>query len=110
MVAAVRSIASAARRTTRRPNSGDYVTRASVCLQAALRASELVCTRRLSSSPPPKVSGAMSSSIELINPKAESVRRAAALQVNTTGAMGLANVVKGNLGMFSNVDRLCIMR
>ncbi|THH03752.1 hypothetical protein EW146_g10350, partial [Bondarzewia mesenterica] len=38
------------------------------------------------------------SSIELINPKAESVRRAAALQVNTTGAMGLANVVKGNLG------------
>ena len=55
----------------------------------------------------------MSSSIELINPKAESVRRAAALQVkimiwcsriilfltwcvqvNTTGAMGLANVVK----------------
>ena len=59
----------------------------------------------------------MSSSIELINPKAESVRRAAALQVridplsislfalnellqvNTNGAMGLANVVKGNLGM-----------
>ncbi|KAK2463200.1 hypothetical protein APHAL10511_004855 [Amanita phalloides] len=40
----------------------------------------------------------MSSSIELINPKAESVRRAAALQVNTAGAMGLANVVKGNLG------------
>ncbi|KAI6110599.1 chaperonin Cpn60/TCP-1 family [Pisolithus croceorrhizus] len=40
----------------------------------------------------------MSSSIELINPKAESVRRAAALQVNTNGAMGLASVVKGNLG------------
>lgn len=56
----------------------------------------------------------MASSIELINPKAESVRRAAALQVhpslfflflelticqvNTTGAVGLANVVKGNLG------------
>ncbi|KAF5317276.1 hypothetical protein D9611_003984 [Ephemerocybe angulata] len=40
----------------------------------------------------------MSSSIELINPKAESVRRAAALQVNTNGAMGLAAVVKGNLG------------
>ncbi|KAI0685190.1 chaperonin-containing T-complex zeta subunit Cct6 [Cytidiella melzeri] len=40
----------------------------------------------------------MASSVELINPKAESVRRAAALQVNTTGAMGLANVVKGNLG------------
>lgn len=40
----------------------------------------------------------MASSIELINPKAESIRRAAALQVNITGAMGLANVVKGNLG------------
>ncbi|KXN85356.1 T-complex protein 1 subunit zeta [Leucoagaricus sp. SymC.cos] len=40
----------------------------------------------------------MSSSIELINPKAESVRRAAALQVNMTGAVGLASVVKGNLG------------
>ncbi|KAG9002236.1 T-complex protein 1 subunit zeta [Tulasnella sp. JGI-2019a] len=40
----------------------------------------------------------MSSSLELINPKAESVRRAAALQVNTNGAMGLANVVKSNLG------------
>ncbi|OCB86842.1 chaperonin-containing T-complex zeta subunit Cct6 [Sanghuangporus baumii] len=40
----------------------------------------------------------MSSSIELVNPKAESVRRAAALQVNTNGAMGLANVVKSNLG------------
>lgn len=40
----------------------------------------------------------MSSSIELINPKAESIRRAAALQVNTNGAMGLAGVVKGNLG------------
>ncbi|KAH6913959.1 chaperonin-containing T-complex zeta subunit Cct6 [Coprinopsis sp. MPI-PUGE-AT-0042] len=40
----------------------------------------------------------MSSSIELINPKAESVRRQQALQVNTTGAMGLAQVVKGNLG------------
>ncbi|KDR75793.1 hypothetical protein GALMADRAFT_248498 [Galerina marginata CBS 339.88] len=38
------------------------------------------------------------SSIELINPKAESVKRAAALQVNTNGAMGLAGVVKGNLG------------
>lgn len=62
----------------------------------------------------------MSSSIELINPKAESVRRAAALQVcyplfgikrgilthngqvNTNGAMGLANVVKGNLGACSS--------
>ncbi|KDQ21511.1 hypothetical protein BOTBODRAFT_25953 [Botryobasidium botryosum FD-172 SS1] len=38
------------------------------------------------------------SSVELINPKAESVRRAFALQVNTNGAMGLAGVVKSNLG------------
>ena len=63
----------------------------------------------------------MSSSIELINPKAESVRRALALQVrssrfacvnslfkthaqvNTNGAMGLANVVKSNLGDFKRV-------
>ncbi|KAF9792706.1 chaperonin-containing T-complex zeta subunit Cct6 [Thelephora terrestris] len=40
----------------------------------------------------------MASSLELINPRAESIRRAAALQVNITGAMGLASVVKGNLG------------
>ena len=69
----------------------------------------------------------MSSSIELINPKAESVRRAAALQVrlslsrsvcpqftdwqvNTTGAMGLANVVKGNLGVSCRVGVLCASR
>ncbi|CAE6478538.1 unnamed protein product [Rhizoctonia solani] len=46
------------------------------------------------------------SSIELINPKAESVRRAAALQVNTNGAMGLANVVKGNLGPRGTIKML----
>ena len=39
-----------------------------------------------------------SSALESLNPNAQSVRRAAALQVNTTGAMGLANVVKSNLG------------
>ena len=38
------------------------------------------------------------SSIELINPRAESIRRTQALQVNTAGAVGLANVVKSNLG------------
>ncbi|KAH8920789.1 T-complex protein 1 zeta subunit [Atractiella rhizophila] len=38
------------------------------------------------------------SSVELINPKAESIRRSQALQVNTTGAIGLANVVRSNLG------------
>ncbi|KAH7339700.1 chaperonin-containing T-complex zeta subunit Cct6 [Rhizoctonia solani] len=46
------------------------------------------------------------SSIELINPKAESIRRAAALQVNTNGAMGLANVVKGNLGPRGTIKML----
>jgi T-complex protein 1 subunit zeta len=45
----------------------------------------------------------MSSSLEHLNPNAQSVRRAAALQVNTTGAMGLAGVVKSNLG----VQQLC---
>ncbi|KAF8320791.1 chaperonin-containing T-complex zeta subunit Cct6 [Clavulina sp. PMI_390] len=39
-----------------------------------------------------------SGGLESLNPNAQSVRRAAALQVNTTGAMGLANVVKSNLG------------
>lgn len=34
----------------------------------------------------------------MLNSRAESVRREAALSVNTTGAMGLANVVKSNLG------------
>ncbi|KAH9474013.1 hypothetical protein Pst134EA_001067 [Puccinia striiformis f. sp. tritici] len=38
------------------------------------------------------------SSVELINPKAETIRRAQALQVNITGAIGLANVVRSNLG------------
>lgn len=38
------------------------------------------------------------SSIEMINPRAESIRRSQALQVNTMGAVGLANVVKSNLG------------
>ncbi|KAJ7072231.1 chaperonin Cpn60/TCP-1 family [Mycena amicta] len=37
-------------------------------------------------------------SLQSLNPKAESVRRQAALQVNTNGAMGLAKVVNTNLG------------
>lgn len=40
----------------------------------------------------------MSDGLQSLNPNAQSVRRAAALQVNTTGAMGLAAVVKSNLG------------
>ncbi|PWN26950.1 T-complex protein 1 zeta subunit [Jaminaea rosea] len=38
------------------------------------------------------------SAIELLNPRAESVRRTQALQVNTAGAVGLAQVVSANLG------------
>ena len=38
------------------------------------------------------------SAIELINPRAESVRRIQALQVNIAGAVGLAQVVRSNLG------------
>ncbi|KAF7306145.1 hypothetical protein HMN09_00769800 [Mycena chlorophos] len=37
-------------------------------------------------------------SLQSLNPQAESIRRQAALQVNTNGAKGLANVVKTNLG------------
>ncbi|WVR07643.1 T-complex protein 1, zeta subunit [Kwoniella sp. DSM 27419] len=48
----------------------------------------------------------MSSSIELINPRAESVRRTQALQVNTAGAIGLANVVKSNLGPRGTIKML----
>ncbi|WWC94918.1 T-complex protein 1, zeta subunit [Kwoniella sp. B9012] len=48
----------------------------------------------------------MSSSIELINPRAESIRRTQALQVNTAGAVGLANVVKSNLGPRGTIKML----
>ncbi|TXT10867.1 hypothetical protein VHUM_02372 [Vanrija humicola] len=48
----------------------------------------------------------MSSSLELINPRAESVRRTQALQVNTAGAVGLANVVKSNLGPRGTIKML----
>lgn len=46
------------------------------------------------------------SSIELINPRAESIRRTQALQVNTMGAIGLANVVKSNLGPRGTIKML----
>ncbi|BEI82702.1 hypothetical protein CcaverHIS002_0305700 [Cutaneotrichosporon cavernicola] len=46
------------------------------------------------------------SSLELINPRAESVRRTQALQVNTAGAVGLANVVKSNLGPRGTIKML----
>ncbi|WWC91736.1 T-complex protein 1, zeta subunit [Kwoniella dendrophila CBS 6074] len=48
----------------------------------------------------------MSGSIELINPRAESIRRTQALQVNTAGAVGLANVVKSNLGPRGTIKML----
>ena len=50
-----------------------------------------------SPSDPPSLLHAMSA-IELINPRAESVRRIQALQVNIAGAVGLAQVVRSNLG------------
>jgi T-complex protein 1 subunit zeta len=40
----------------------------------------------------------MSSSLQLLNPRAESLRRAAALQVNTAAAQGLQQVLETNLG------------
>lgn len=40
----------------------------------------------------------MSSSIQLLNPKAESLRRAQALQVNAAAAQGLQQVLASNLG------------
>ncbi|KAM9889480.1 hypothetical protein OXX79_012131, partial [Metschnikowia pulcherrima] len=40
----------------------------------------------------------MSSSIQLLNPKAESLRRAQALQVNIAAAQGLQQVLASNLG------------
>jgi len=40
----------------------------------------------------------MSSSLQLLNPKAESLRRAAALSVNTAAAQGLQQVLETNLG------------
>lgn len=36
--------------------------------------------------------------IQALNPKAEVARAAAALQVNTSAAVGLQNVLKTNLG------------
>ncbi|KAK4050200.1 T-complex protein 1 subunit zeta [Microbotryomycetes sp. JL221] len=40
----------------------------------------------------------MQSALELLNPKSESIRRNQAFTINVTGAIGLANVVKSNLG------------
>ncbi|TIC62088.1 T-complex protein 1 zeta subunit, partial [Wallemia mellicola] len=46
------------------------------------------------------------SGVELINPQAERVRRAQALAVNTAGSIGLANVVKSNLGPRGTIKML----
>ncbi|KAG7885968.1 hypothetical protein KL938_001000 [Ogataea parapolymorpha] len=43
-------------------------------------------------------SNTMSSAIQLLNPKAESIRRQQALQVNITAAQGLQDVLSTNLG------------
>nr|AQT40876.1 T-complex protein 1 subunit zeta [Glaciozyma antarctica] len=54
-------------------------------------------SRRRARRCPPSTLSKMSA-IELLNPRAENVRRNQAFQINVTGAMGLANVVKSNLG------------
>jgi T-complex protein 1 subunit zeta len=42
------------------------------------------------------------SSLESLNPNAEIIRRAQALQVNVSAAMGLQGVLKSNLGSINN--------
>ena len=39
-----------------------------------------------------------SSAVKLINPNADVARRGQALQINTSAALGLQNVLKSNLG------------
>lgn len=46
------------------------------------------------------------SSLELLNPRAESVRRQQALAVNTQGAIGISNVLKNSLGPHGAVKLL----
>jgi hypothetical protein len=47
-----------------------------------------------------------SSALELLNPRADLARREQAFQLNCTGALGLANVVKSNLGALPRPPRL----
>lgn len=47
-----------------------------------------------------------SSALELLNPRADLARREQAFQLNCTGALGLANVVKSNLGALSRPPHL----
>ncbi|ODQ56382.1 T-complex protein 1 zeta subunit [Saitoella complicata NRRL Y-17804] len=46
------------------------------------------------------------SAVQLVNPKAESIRRDQALQVNITAAMGLQDVLKSNLGPKGTIKML----
>ncbi|ORX92156.1 T-complex protein 1 zeta subunit [Basidiobolus meristosporus CBS 931.73] len=48
----------------------------------------------------------MASAIELINPQSEVLRRGQALQINITGAMGLQDVLKSNLGPKGTIKML----
>jgi hypothetical protein len=41
-----------------------------------------------------------SSALQLVNPNAESIRRAAALSINVNAAKGLQEVMRTNLGQF----------
>ena len=48
------------------------------------------------------------SSVSLINPNAESIRRAQALMINVSAAKGLQEVLKTNLGEPTAQDRACV--
>ncbi|GAA5956185.1 hypothetical protein JCM21900_006831 [Sporobolomyces salmonicolor] len=64
--------------------------------------SERPSCARTQNQPPPRLThpgpSIDRSAIELLNPRAEQVRRQQAFQLNVTGATGLAAVVKSNLG------------
>ncbi|GAA94925.1 uncharacterized protein L969DRAFT_65918 [Mixia osmundae IAM 14324] len=75
-------------------------------IRALIAATWLLDARTLLEQPLVCETTTMSSSIELINPRAESVRRSQALLVNTTGAVGLANVVRSNLGPKGTIKML----
>lgn len=45
-----------------------------------------------------------SSSLHLVNPKAEVMKRAQALMINVNAAKGMSEVLKTNLGEFHSLD------
>lgn len=69
-------------------------------------AAAAAAARRAAASFPALPASTMSSSLELLNPRAESVRRQQALAVNTQGAVGISNVLKNSLGPHGAVKLL----